>query len=77
MALPGYSITMWMPAPPSATAAPADVIADIVSPDQLDASSIVPRVFDERVAPVVARAVVVASRHGIPVRAGARESALP
>lgn len=73
MALPGYSITMWMPAPPSATAAPADVIADIVSPDQLDASSIVPRVFDERVAPVV----VVASRHGKPVGAGARESALP
>jgi len=57
----------------SATAAPADVIADIVSPDQLDASSIVPRVFDERVAPVV----VVASRHGKLVGAGARESALP
>lgn len=77
MALPGYSITMWMPTPPSATAALAEVIADIVSPDQLDASSILPRVFDERVAPMVARAVVVASRHGIPVGAVARESALP
>ena len=42
--------------------AAANAIADVVRPDQLNASFIVPSVFDESVAKAVARAVVSASR---------------
>ena len=38
--------------------AAAGAIADVVSPDQLNASYIVPSVFDEKVVPAVARAMV-------------------
>jgi malate dehydrogenase (oxaloacetate-decarboxylating) len=37
--------------------AAADAIADVVAPDQLNASFIVPSVFDSQVAPAVAEAV--------------------
>ncbi len=55
--------------------AAADAIADVVAPDQLNASYIVPSVFDEKVAPAVARAVVAAARPGGRVAGGAKESA--
>ena len=38
----------------------AEAIADVVSPDQLNASSIVPSVFDENVSHAVSRAVAAA-----------------
>ncbi len=44
--------------------AAAAAIADVVAPEQLNASFIVPSVFDDRVAAAVARAVVAASRTG-------------
>ncbi len=44
--------------------AAAEAIADVVRPEQLNASFIVPSVFDERVAKAVAAAVVQASRLG-------------
>ena len=44
--------------------AAAEAIADVVRPEQLNASFIVPSVFDERVAKAVAAAVVEASRLG-------------
>ena len=44
--------------------AAAEAIADVVRPEQLNASFIVPSVFDERVAKAVAAAVVEASRQG-------------
>ena len=44
--------------------AAAEAIADVVRPEQLNASFIVPSVFDERVAKAVAAAVVQASRQG-------------
>ena len=48
----------------------------MVSPDQLNASYIVPSVFDENVSKAVARAVVEASRSGARIGGGAKESAL-
>ena len=48
--------------------AAAEAIADVVSPDQLNASYIVPSVFDENVAKAVARAVVDASQVARPHR---------
>jgi malate dehydrogenase (oxaloacetate-decarboxylating) len=42
--------------------AAAHAIADCVSPEQLNTSFIVPSVFDERVAPAVAKAVVGAAQ---------------
>ena len=51
-------------------------IADAVSPDQLNASYIVPRVFDENVSPAVSRAVVAASRSRVHPGGGAKESAM-
>ena len=42
--------------------AAADAIADEVSPEQLNASFIVPSVFDDRVAPAVAKAIVEHAR---------------
>ncbi len=44
--------------------AAAWAIADVVRPEQLNASYIVPSVFDENVSKAVARAVVQASRQG-------------
>jgi malate dehydrogenase (oxaloacetate-decarboxylating) len=55
--------------------AAADAIADVVAPDQLNASYIVPSVFDEKVAPAVARAIVAAARPGERIAGGAKESA--
>lgn len=55
--------------------AAALAIADVVAPDQLNASYIVPSVFDEKVAKAVARAVVEAARDGQHVAGGAKESA--
>ncbi|SDO39590.1 malate dehydrogenase (oxaloacetate-decarboxylating) [Nakamurella panacisegetis] len=55
--------------------AAALAIADVVAPDQLNASYIVPSVFDEKVAKAVARAVVAAARDGQHVAGGAKESA--
>ena len=55
--------------------AAALAIADVVAPDQLNASYIVPSVFDEKVAKAVARAVVAAARDGHHVAGGAKESA--
>ena len=51
--------------------AAAEAIADVVSPDQLNPSFIVPSVFDEKVSPAVARAIV-ASVHGSPIAGGAK-----
>ena len=67
-----------------AACAAAEAIADVVSPDQLNASYIVPSVFDENVSKAVARAVLEASRSKArsvtdPLAgslAGAKESAL-
>ena len=103
---PGYSITMRMAAPPSATAAgelttavgqaggvitafevvestagqllvaAAEAIADVVSPNQLNASSFVPSVFDEKVAHAVSRAVVAVSHSRVHPGGGAKESAM-
>mgnify|MGYP001940468114 CR=1 FL=1 len=56
--------------------AAAAAIADVVSPDQLNASYIVPSVFDENVSKAVARAVVEASRSRVHIGGGAKESAL-
>jgi malate dehydrogenase (oxaloacetate-decarboxylating) len=53
--------------------AAARAIADVVAPEQLNASYIVPSVFDEQVAKAVARAVVAASNGGAP--SGAKASA--
>lgn len=55
--------------------AAALAISDVVAPDQLNASYIVPSVFDEKVAKAVARAVVEAARDGEKVAGGAKESA--
>ncbi len=55
--------------------AAAEAIADVVAPDQLNASYIVPSVFDEKVAKAVARAVVAAARDGHQMAGGAKESA--
>jgi len=55
--------------------AAAMAISDVVAPDQLNASYIVPSVFDEQVAKAVARAVVAAARDGERVSGGAKESA--
>ncbi len=55
--------------------AAALAISDVVAPDQLNASYIVPSVFDEKVAKAVARAVVAAARDGEKVAGGAKESA--
>ena len=54
--------------------AAAEALADVVSDDQLNASYIVPSVFDEKVAPAVARAIVSAA--GVHHGGGAKESAL-
>jgi malate dehydrogenase (oxaloacetate-decarboxylating) len=51
--------------------AASHAIADVVSPDQLNPSFIVPSVFDEKVSPAVARAIVT-SVHGSPVAGGAK-----
>ncbi len=56
--------------------AAAAAIADVVAPDQLNASYIVPSVFDEKVAKAVAKAVVAAARDGQRVLGGAKESAV-
>ena len=55
--------------------ADAEAIADVVSPNQLNASYIVPSVFDENVAHAVSRAVVAAS-HSRATGGGAKESAM-
>jgi len=55
--------------------AAAEAIADVVSPNQLNASYIVPSVFDENVAHAVSRAVVAAS-HSRATGGGAKESAM-
>ena len=55
--------------------AAALAISDVVAPDQLNASYIVPSVFDEKVAKAVARAVVAVARDGGHVAGGAKESA--
>ncbi len=55
--------------------AAALAISDVVAPDQLNASYIVPSVFDEKVAKAVARAVVQAARVGETFAGGAKESA--
>ncbi|MET3804322.1 malate dehydrogenase (oxaloacetate-decarboxylating) [Nakamurella sp. UYEF19] len=55
--------------------AAALAIADVVAPDQLNASYIVPSVFDEKVAKAVARAVVAVARDGERMAGGAKESA--
>ncbi|GAA2006780.1 NAD-dependent malic enzyme [Nakamurella flavida] len=54
--------------------AAAHAISDVVAPDQLNASYIVPSVFDEKVATAVARAIVQASGMGR-TGGGAKESA--
>ena len=56
--------------------AAAEAIANVVSPGQLNASYIVPSVFDENVSKAVARAVVEASRSRVRIGGGAKESAL-
>jgi len=53
----------------------AEAIADVVTSDQLNASYIVPSVFDEKVAPAVARAIVAAAHPGRRSAGGAKESA--
>jgi malate dehydrogenase (oxaloacetate-decarboxylating) len=53
--------------------AAAEAIADVVSPDQLNTSFIVPSVFDEKVAPAVARAIIAAV-HPEPLPGGAKIS---
>ncbi len=56
--------------------AAAEAIADVVLPDQLNASYIVPSVFDENVSHAVSRAVVAASRSRLRPAGGAKESAM-
>jgi malate dehydrogenase (oxaloacetate-decarboxylating) len=56
--------------------AAAEAIANVVSPGQLNASYIVPSVFDENVSKAVARAVVAASKGRTRIGGGAKESAL-
>ena len=56
--------------------AAAEAIADVVSPDQLNASYIVPSVFDESVSHAVSRAVVAASRTRVHPGGRAKESAM-
>ncbi len=51
--------------------AAAQALADVVSPEQLNASFIVPSVFDEKVAPAVARAIMTAV-HPEPLPTGAK-----
>ena len=43
----------------------AEAIADVVSPDQLNASSVVPSVFDENVSHAVSRAVSHAASRAV------------
>ncbi len=56
--------------------AAAGAIANVVSSTQLNASYIVPSVFDENVSKAVARAVVEASGSKVRIGGGAKESAL-
>jgi malate dehydrogenase (oxaloacetate-decarboxylating) len=56
--------------------AAAEAIANVVSPGQLNASYIVPSVFDENVSKAVARAVVDASKSRPRIGGGAKESVL-
>lgn len=56
--------------------AAAEALADVVAPDQLNSSYIVPSVFDEKVATSVARAVSSAAGGGTKTGGGAKESAL-
>jgi len=56
--------------------AAAEEVADVVSPDRLNASSIAPSVFDENVSHAVSRAVVAASRTRVRPGGGAKESAM-
>ncbi|MET0965118.1 MAG: NAD-dependent malic enzyme [Nakamurella sp.] len=56
--------------------AAAEAIANVVSPGQLNASYIVPSVFDENVSKAVARAVVEVSKSRVRIGGGAKESAL-
>jgi malate dehydrogenase (oxaloacetate-decarboxylating) len=56
--------------------AAAEAIANVVSPGQLNASYIVPSVFDENVSKAVARAVVEASKSRPRIGGGAKESVL-
>ena len=56
--------------------AAAEAIADVVSPNQLNASYIVPSVFDDNVAHAVSRAVVAASHSRAHPGGGAKESAM-
>ena len=57
-------------------AAAAEEIADVVSPDRLNASYSVPSVFDETVSHAVSRAVAAASRTRVRPGGGAKESAM-
>jgi malate dehydrogenase (oxaloacetate-decarboxylating) len=57
--------------------AAAEAIANVVSADQLNASYIVPSVFDSQVSKAVAHAVVEASKVRSHLGGGAKESALP
>ena len=56
--------------------AAAEELADVVSPDRLNASYIVPSAFDENVSRTVSRAVVAASRTRVRPGGGAKESAM-
>lgn len=56
--------------------AAAEEIADVLSPDRLNASYIAPSVFDENVSHAVSRAVVAASRTRVRPGGGAKESAM-
>ena len=56
--------------------AAARAIADVVSPDQPNASYIVRSVLDERVSHAVSRAVVAASPSRLHPAGGAKESAM-
>ncbi len=57
--------------------AAAEAIANVVSPEQLNASYIVPSVFDENVSKAVARAIVGAANVRARMGGGAKESVLP
>jgi malate dehydrogenase (oxaloacetate-decarboxylating) len=57
--------------------AAAEAIANVVSPEQLNASYIVPSVFDENVSKAVARAIVGAAKVRARMGGGAKESVLP
>lgn len=54
--------------------AAAHAIADCVAPEQLNTSFIVPSVFDERVAPAVAKAVVAAAQSSGAASVGAHDA---